>query len=130
MAKKKSAAPAAPAGKLQGKTVALVGKFGYHDMQRTKYERLIWQQEGSIVDPAKTPPDYLLVGEGRGGKPPGDVAKIQKKAPGVTALEIAAFAPLLIPDADALLALLAQGQDELPKTFWDDLGCLHRETKV
>ena len=67
MAKKKSATSAG--GKLQGKTVAFVGKFGYTDMFRAQFAQLVVREGGTVVEPSQTVPDYLFVGEGRGGKP-------------------------------------------------------------
>ena len=54
-------------GKLAGKTVAFVGKFGYRDMFLDQFANQVVRAGGEVVDAAKTIPDYLFVGEGRGG---------------------------------------------------------------
>jgi uncharacterized protein YjbI with pentapeptide repeats len=107
-----------PNGKLAGKTVAFIGKFGYLDLQRRRYGDIVAAEGGKVVDYRKKNPDYLWVGEGRGGKPPSDVAKVQKSHPAVNVLETKDFVQLLMPDANTILRLLKarkKGDDPL----WD-----------
>lgn len=95
MAKKKNSTPVA--GKLSGKTIAFVGKFGYggHDSEVVK--KLALEEGGTIVDGEKTAPDYLIAGTGVGGNPPAAVAKIQKKHPQVQVLDCSGFYQLVNP---------------------------------
>ena len=41
--------------------------------------------------------DFLVYGEGRGGKQPGEVAKIEKRLPSVVSLSVAEFAQMVLP---------------------------------
>jgi uncharacterized protein YjbI with pentapeptide repeats len=116
------------AGRLAGKTVALVGKFGYRDMQRNVYVNQIERSGGKVVDPAKTVPDYLLVGEGRGGKPPADVAKLQKKSPNIELLALSD----LVPTREELLLEISRGRRPDRDRFWDELQyvCRNAGTQI
>lgn len=114
-------------GKFHGKTFAFLGKFGYKDMYRTIYERQIRGQGGQAVDPANIALDYLVVGEGRGGKPPAEVAKIQKKAPQVQVLDVAAFLQLIVPDPDVLIQKLRSGRCNHGDRFWEELDQILRQ---
>lgn len=96
-------------GKLAGKTVAFVGKFGYRDMFLEKYQGYAHEEGGQVVDLDSTVPDYLVVGEGRGGKPPSVVAKVQKQHPTIQILDEADFCRLLLPSREELYALLRSG---------------------
>jgi uncharacterized protein YjbI with pentapeptide repeats len=107
-----------PAGKLAGKTVALVGKFGYRDARRAMHAKQISRAGGRVVDPAKKVPDYLLVGEGRGGKPPADVAKLQKKSPAIQILDLGD----LLPGRDELLKEIGRGRRKDRDRFWEDFA--------
>src|SRR5262245_56068022 len=98
-------------GKLAGQTVGFVGKFGYNDSFRNNYAELVRVSGGVVVDWNRESPDYLWVGEGRGGKPPADVTKIQKKHPAVNVLGTNDFFQLLVPDADTLLSVLKKRKD-------------------
>jgi hypothetical protein len=89
MAKKKNST--SKSGKFAGKTVAFVGKFGYRDNLRYRYIQLLTSAGGTVVDAGHNIPDYLVVGNGRGGKPPSEVAKIQKKSPSMQILDTATF---------------------------------------
>ena len=93
-------------GKLAGKTVAFVGKFGYADMWLEQYQKFATLEGGKVVDAASTVPDYLIAGEGRGGNPPAIVAKVQAKHPAVQVLDGAGFCQLLLPTGDELIAIL------------------------
>jgi uncharacterized protein YjbI with pentapeptide repeats len=116
------------ARRLAGKTVALVGKFGYRDMQRDLYTNQVTRAGGKVVDPAKTVPDYLLVGEGRGGKPPADVAKLQKKSPSI---EILTLNDLMLT-REELLQEISRGRRPDRDRFWDELqyACRHAGTQI
>src|SRR5689334_19062630 len=116
MAKGQSKSP--PEGKLAGKTVALVGKFGYHDCNRPRYANQVTRAGGVVVDAATAVPDILFVGEGRGGKPPAEVAKVQKKSPAVQILDAAGFMQLVIPDREELLQEIGRGRREDNDHFW------------
>jgi uncharacterized protein YjbI with pentapeptide repeats len=116
--------PPATAGKLAGKKVAFVGKVFHYFLG--KYEEHIARAGGTVVDPERVEPDYLFVGEGRGGKPPGDVARLQKRYPAVQALDRAGFFQLLIPDRAELLQLIATRGLDAPtpreSSGWDHLA--------
>ncbi len=120
------------AGKLQGQKVALVGKFGYGDTDRYKYSRQVEDLGGEVVDPATTAPDCLVVGEGRGGKPPADVAKIQKKVPAVQVLDVAAFTQLLLPDRADILRQIGKGRQEDGDRYWENVNqfCWRASIKI
>ncbi len=126
MAKSAKTAGAAPAGRITGKSIALVGKFGYSDSDRARYTQLAESQGATIVDPAVTLPDVVVVGEGRGGKPPGDVAKIQKKAPGVDVYELADFLQFLIPTPAQMLEVFRKGRQDHDHHYWQNLNQLCR----
>src|SRR6185437_9613228 len=119
MAKGKATPPAA--GKLAGKKVAFVGKFGYRDWNRSLLQRAVQSEGGAVVEPTATP-DCLVYGEGRGGNLPGDVAKIQKKHPAVQVYSVADFAQLLTPDRDEFLQLLRAGAKD--RQWWEDFARL------
>ena len=109
-----------PTGKLAGKSVALVGKFGYRDNHRKQHARIVTRAGGKVVDAAKSVPDYLFVGEGRGGKPPSDVARLQKKSPAIEVLSVPEFLELLLPDRDQVLSMIrSRGKEK--EGFWSDL---------
>src|SRR5262245_52535973 len=100
MAKKstKKTITQASSGKLAGKTVAFVGKFGSGNYQTQNHKRTIARAGGTVVDHNRKLPDYVWLGEGRNGKLPSDVAKIQAKKPDVEVLDTAAFQAMLMPD--------------------------------
>lgn len=121
--KARGASTTTTGGRLAGKTVALIGKFGYSDMQRGLYVSQVTRSGGQIVDPAKTVPDYLIVGEGRGGKPPADVAKLQKKSPSIELLTLGD----LVPTREELLKEIGLGRQPDRHRFWDELQYVCRE---
>ena len=61
--------------KLAGKTVALVGKFGYGKHELDALKKLVVSEGGQVVDGLKTAPDLLVEGAGIGGNPPAAIAK-------------------------------------------------------
>jgi len=126
VARGQRAGKAKPIGKLAGKNVALVGKFGYADYYRSRYQQLVDAAGGALIHPNKNKPDYLFVGEGRGGKPPGDVAKLQKKYPAVQVLDQAAIAKFLLPSREEVLYRLAH-REERDDRFWEELDKLGSE---
>ena len=67
------------AGKLAGKTVAFVGKFGYRDIA-PDYQRYAISEGGKVVEIESVVPDYLVVGE-RGGKPSPMAPKYSRRTP-------------------------------------------------
>jgi uncharacterized protein YjbI with pentapeptide repeats len=115
-------------GKLAGKTVAFVGKFGYQDMFREDYEAFVVEDGGTVVDLASAVPDYLVAGEGRGGNPPAAVAAIQKKHPSVHVLDEEDFCRFLLPTAEELTAVLRAG--ERGHQYWDRLERLFRRANA
>jgi uncharacterized protein YjbI with pentapeptide repeats len=128
MAKKATAQATAPAKRLAGKKVALVGGFGYKDMNLKPNQDAIVAQGGTIVaDPKKTPPDLLVVGEGRGGKMPAIAAELSKKLPNLEVIDEAGLCRLLMPTRDELLAEFRSctGADEDNKRMepFIRLGC-------
>ncbi len=112
--------------KLAGKTVAFVGKFGYKDWDRSKYTRFAETAGAKVVDAATDIPDCLIVGEGRGGKLPSEVAKIQKKSPGVEILDTPAFLQCVLPSPESVLAELLKGRDDNRDRYWEQLDHLCR----
>jgi len=124
---KKTTKPAP--GKLAGKTVAFVGKFGYSDMFRERYEGYATQAGATVVDADTTVPDYLVAGEGRGGKPPGAVAKFNKQHPEVPVLEVAELCQMLVPSPEALLAEWRRGPSN-DQDYWDRLNGLFAEAQT
>ena len=108
-------------GKLAGKTVGLVGKHGYNNSEIPIFTEMIKVGGGTVVDLATTMPDYLFVGEGRGGKPPADVAKILKKAPSIEVVEGVAILQMLVPDRATFLRELAKETRAHTDVFWNNL---------
>jgi uncharacterized protein YjbI with pentapeptide repeats len=112
------------AGKLAGKKVAFVGKF--HPYFLAGYQKHVTDAGGVVVDAERTEPDYLVIGEGRGGKPPGDVARLQKRYPAVQAFDLADFFRLLVPSREELLQLIATDGLAAPspreKSGWEPLN--------
>jgi uncharacterized protein YjbI with pentapeptide repeats len=104
--------------RVAGKRFAFVGKFGYRDMWLAQFRAWVTASGGVLVATGK-PADYLVAGEGRGGKPPGEVAKIQKQQPAIVVLSIADFAQLVLPDADSLAQTLRSGRQD--HTYWESL---------
>ncbi|HEY7314069.1 MAG TPA: pentapeptide repeat-containing protein [Gemmataceae bacterium] len=127
MAKRAKAKPAR-AGKLAGKTVAFVGKFGYRDWFRKDYQAYVVAEGGSVVDITTAIPDYLVAGEGRGGNPPAAVVAIQKKYPFVHVLDEEDFCRILLLTADELAAVLRSGEREYQ--YWDRLEALFRRANT
>jgi uncharacterized protein YjbI with pentapeptide repeats len=107
-------------GKLHSQKVAFVGKFGYDDSLLNYIKPLVLCHGAKIVEPSAAQIDYLFIGEGRGGKPPGDVAKIQKRLPTVQLLEEKDYHPLIILDRDELLREIPRKRKE-KHNFWDGL---------
>lgn len=97
MAKTKNAGAAA--GKLAGKTVLFVGKFGYGGRDLAGMKALVVAEGGTVVEGDKVAPDYLVEGAGVGGKPPAASAKIQKKHPHVHPIDESSFYQLVHPTA-------------------------------
>src|SRR6478609_11728250 len=88
-----------PAGRkaLAGKRVAFVGKFTYPQDKH----KVDWLNDagGKLASP-EDEIDFLVYGEGRGGNPPGEVAKIEKRLPSVVSLSVAEFAQMVLPTPD------------------------------
>jgi uncharacterized protein YjbI with pentapeptide repeats len=120
---KKGSAPKKPkpgaAKKLAGKTVGFVGKFGYSNMYRARYEKLAKAAGAKVVDPEQTAPDMLVQGEGRGGKPPALVAKIQTQSPQTAVVDEAGLCALLTPFPDELAAEMRCGKMDYHR--WQEL---------
>ena len=108
-------------GPLAGKTVAFVGKFGYRDGFRKNHEQRVVKAGGKVVDVSKTVPDYLVAGEGRGGKPPSEVAKLKAKSPAIEVLEEAELLQFFVPDREELLREISKGRRKDGDKFWEDL---------
>ena len=116
------------AKKLAGKTVAFVGKFGYRDMWRDRCLPCVIAEGGEVVDAESAVPDYLVVGEGRGGNPPSAVAKVQKKHPSVQVLDLAECCRMLMPSREELLAELRSGPREDGHERWEQLRELFHQS--
>jgi uncharacterized protein YjbI with pentapeptide repeats len=109
------------AGALAGQTVAFVGKFGHADSQRFNLERWARAAGAAVVEPSAPAIDVLVVGEGRGGKLPGDVAKVVKRLPNVRQMTMAEFAFATLPERDAFVRMLTDGSERDHK-YWDDFS--------
>ncbi|MBP3957034.1 pentapeptide repeat-containing protein [Gemmata sp. G18] len=107
------------AGALAGQTVAFVGKFGY---MLDKYKDAWVKSAGGTIVPATGTFEYLVYGEGRGGKPPGDVAKIEKRVPGVTVFDVAGLARFVLPTAAEFVA--AVKRTEPTYEYWSAFQAL------
>src|SRR5438105_10760214 len=107
MAKNTKATSAA--GKVAGKTVAFVGKFGYGGRDLDAMLALVAAEGGSVVEGEKTAPDYLVAGAGVGGNPPAVVAKIQKKHPQVQLIDQAGFYQMVNPTAQDFREAMLSG---------------------
>jgi uncharacterized protein YjbI with pentapeptide repeats len=114
MAKKK-----ALPGKLAGKTVAFVGKFGYGGRDLEPMKQLVAAEGGTVVDGIKAPPDYLVAGSGVGGNPPAAVAKIQKKYPQIQAIDEVAFYQLVKPTVEEFRKIVLSGPHG--HEFWSQM---------
>jgi uncharacterized protein YjbI with pentapeptide repeats len=112
---------------LVGKTLAFAGTFGYRDMSRNRYQEYASGAGATVVDLEKAVPDYLVVGDGRGGKPPAVVAKVTKQHPTIQILDLPAFCLMLLPSAKELVAELRSGPRDHVR--WDQLEELFRESK-
>ncbi len=110
--------------KLTGKSVAFVGKFGHSDMWLDRLKPMATFEGGSTVDPATAAPDYLVVGAGRGGKPPGDVIKLLKKYPAAVEIDVKGFLQLVCPTDAELLDELKAGP--LKDHRWEYLAFMTR----
>jgi uncharacterized protein YjbI with pentapeptide repeats len=117
MAKKSRMAKSSAPGKLAGKRVAFVGKFGYGTLSREACEGYAVAAGAKVVDPAKAVPDYVVAGEGRGGKPPGDVTRLKKKHPSIQVLDRADFFRAVLPDREELTRAIRGGR--LDYEQWD-----------
>jgi uncharacterized protein YjbI with pentapeptide repeats len=106
MPTKAATTKARPAGKLAGKTVAFVGKFGYGNWDRERLQNHVKFQGGQVVNWERRTPDLVIYGAGVGGRIPGAVAKVQKKHAAVQVLSESDFYDLLTPTADELYAIL------------------------
>jgi uncharacterized protein YjbI with pentapeptide repeats len=93
-------------GKLAGKKVAIVGKFGYGTWDRDRIAEMVKLEGGTVVNGEKKKPDIVVEGKGQGKSPPGASARIQKKHPGVQVMDEADIYALCTPTADELDAIL------------------------
>jgi uncharacterized protein YjbI with pentapeptide repeats len=118
---KKTAERFSASKKLAGKAVAFVGNIGYHNMGLEDAKRSAIAEGAKVVDAETTLPDLLVVGEGRGGKPPALVAKLEKKHPELEVVDEAGFCRLIVPTRDELLAELRAGIDENDYKRWEFL---------
>ena len=105
--------------KLAGQSVAFVGKFGYSDMWLDRLKPMVAFEGATTVDPAAAAPNYLVVGAGRGGKPPGDVIKLLKKYPAAVEVDVKGFLQLVCPTDAELLDELKVGR--LEDDRWEHL---------
>jgi uncharacterized protein YjbI with pentapeptide repeats len=117
-ASKKSKAVSFPR-KLGGKAVAFVGTFGYEDFYRAEMTDLVRAEGGHVVDGVTTAPDYLVVGDGKRGQPPGAAARIQKKWPSAEVIDQAGFYAFVAPTPDELMAFVATGPH--PREAWEKI---------
>jgi uncharacterized protein YjbI with pentapeptide repeats len=97
-------------GKLARKTVAFLGSFGPGTYFLQKWQAIATAAGGTVVDVEKTVPNCLVLGEGRGGKPPAQGAKLKKQHPAITLLELPDFCRLLLLSREEFLAELRAGR--------------------
>ena len=121
--KTKAATTPPPINPLAWKTVAFVGDIGYYKMAGW-CKTWIAQRNGTVVKPTAKMA-VLVYGAGRGGKTPGEVAKIQKRVPGVEVMSMAEFAAALLPDAGTFAEELRTGP-ERDYEFWDAFSFFSR----
>jgi uncharacterized protein YjbI with pentapeptide repeats len=117
----KKSGKASNAAPFAGKTVAFVGTFGYKDMSRQRYQGWVVDAGGKVVDAEQVEPDCLVVGDGRGGKPPALVAKLQKQHPGMQVVDVTALAQMAVPTPDQLLAVIRSGLKKDAHVHWESL---------
>jgi uncharacterized protein YjbI with pentapeptide repeats len=119
---------ATQAGPLAGKRLTLVGNFGYRDYFRPRYEAAIAAAGGSLVGAGSAAPDYIVAGEGRGGKPPSAVAQLHKKHPSARVIDLAELCRLLLPSPDELAAGLRSGPRD--HEYWEDVSLFSHSGNV
>jgi uncharacterized protein YjbI with pentapeptide repeats len=112
--------------KLAGKTVAFVGDIGYRGMGLEEARDSARSEGAEVVDPETIQPDLLVVGKGRGGKPPAIAAKLEKKYPQMQVVDEAGFSRLLLPTRDEFLAELRAGIDKNDYKRWEFLQATFR----
>ncbi len=124
---KKTAPRSTGAKKLAGKAVAFVGDIGYRNMGLEDAKSSASMQGATVVDAETARPDLLVVGTGRGGKPPAIVAKLEKKHPHMEVVDETGFCRLIAPTRDELLAELRAGTGEDDCKRWEQLQSIfHR----
>jgi uncharacterized protein YjbI with pentapeptide repeats len=126
MARKPSSKKTPSSKKLAGKTIAFVGKFGYRDLWLSKYEGYAATEGATIFDAESIVPDLLVVGEGRGGNPPAQAGRLQKKHPQMQVVDETGFCRLIMPTRDELIAELRAGQGDDDYQRWDSLDEIFR----
>lgn len=110
-------------GKLAGKTVAFVGKFGYPDYDKEDYIAMV-KASGGVVVTADKSPDFVWVGGS--GKLPADVAKAEKKNPAVIVHRTEEFLEFLVPEPATLIQEMKQPSQK-DGSFWKPMEMLiHR----
>jgi uncharacterized protein YjbI with pentapeptide repeats len=116
---------------LVGRKFAFAGRFGYRDMWLEKFRSWVIESGGAIVS-SDAAPDYLVVGEGRGGKPPSEVAKIQARHSTVSVLTISDFARMVLPEPEALARVLMKASGKQGHTYWEtfDAMCRHAAATI
>lgn len=118
MAKKKSTV--SQVGKLTGKSVMFVGKFGYGGRDLPGMRKLADAEGATVLEGDKSAPDYLVAGTGVGGNAPAAVAKIQNKYPEVQVIDAAGFYQLVNPTPDECVEYMKSRT--LGHVFWSELS--------
>lgn len=113
--------------KLAGKKVAFVGDIGYRNMQFEAARDSALKQGATVVDAESAQPDLLVAGQGRGGKPPALVAKLEKKYPQMEVVDEAGFNRLLLPTREEFLAELQAGIDPEDYKRWEALQAMFHQ---
>jgi uncharacterized protein YjbI with pentapeptide repeats len=107
--------------KLAGKVVAFVGDIGYRNMALEEAKSSVRGEGGKVADAESARPDLLVVGQGRGGKRPAIVAKLEKKYPQMEVVDESGFCRLIVPTRDEFLAELRTGIDQEDYKRWEYL---------
>lgn len=108
-------------GKLAGKTVAFVGKFGYPNLYKEDYAAMAQASGGAVVASVKNP-DFLWVGDS-GVKLPPDVTKVQKKNPAVVVYRSEDFMQFLVPEPATLIQELKRPAHK-DDSFWKAMAMM------
>jgi uncharacterized protein YjbI with pentapeptide repeats len=133
MAKKAQTKAGKASGRFAGQKFAFVGDLGYYQYL-SMFTAAVIEAGGKVVDADLVVPDFLVVGQGRGGKTPGQATALLKKHPTIQTLDVQAFCNLALPSRDELAELIRNGRMDVSHpgsnhgTLWHVLEALQRLT--